>query len=97
MVKPEETLRNEDEYVNVTCWDIKIHDLNPTMSTEFSTAETTAASTATSTEVSTEETTKASTEENVIAFKAETTVSPAKKGLCLYVFTNQRLFSMSYT
>ena len=101
MVKPEETLPNEDEFINVTCGNIEIDDPGPTMSPEFSTAETTSASieistvetTATSTvgntAASTAETTVAFTEENMAPFKVETTDSPAKKGLCLYVFPKQ--------
>ena len=77
MVKPEETLPNEDEFINVTCGNIEIDDPGPTMSPEFSTAETSSASI------------EISTVENMAPFKVETTDSPAKKGLCLYVFPKQ--------
>ena len=82
MVKPEETRPNEDEFINVTCGNIEIDDPSPTMSPEFSTAETTSASI----QISTVETIATSTVENMAPFKVETTDSPAKKGLCLYVF-----------
>ena len=85
MVKPEETRPNEDEFINVTCGNIEIDDPSPTMSPEFSTAETTSASI----QISTVETIATSTVENMAPFKVETTDSPAKKGLCLYVSPKQ--------